>query len=251
MSTAAGPVVPRPACALCCRHSWALTHAVERYVCGNCSTLAPVPRQLPCSKCNTERRVHDSTLRRGQHWPYGDAVFVCRGCRANRSTCTRQECQNTGFPAAAVPPEEYLCDACNGDWVYADCISCKKPEKRELVYKDDLLRSKRFDSLGEPRSFYICAVCSPPKCRRCCVTRVPCSGLESVATSASNTCTTCTDVPPVRQRCQHDGCTVQRVTTECTRTEFFCAEHKPAAACGVCGQPIGGIQHATHMRPFT
>jgi hypothetical protein len=130
-------------------------------------------------------------------------------------------------------------------------VSCKKPEKRELVYKADLLRSKRFDSLGEPRSFYICAVCSPPKCRRCCVTRVPCSGLESVATAVSNTCPTCTDPPPFYVRCQHDGCTVQRVTTECTRAEFFCAEHKPAAACGVCGQPTGGIQHATHMQPFT
>eukprot|EP01047_Picozoa_sp_COSAG01_P016166 COSAG01_NODE_822_length_13306_cov_4.866132_7_plen_249_part_00 len=32
---------------------------------------------------------------------------------------------------------------------------------------------------------------------------------------------------------------------------FFCAEHKPAAACGVCGQPTGRIQHATHMQPFT
>jgi hypothetical protein len=179
----------RPACAQC-GAAGAWTKDQSGYVCSNCSSLAPVPRRLPCSKCNTERRVDDSTLRRGQHWPYGDAAFVCRKCWANHSTdiqCTRQECQNTGSPATATPPEEYLCDACNGGWVYADCVSCQKLEKRELVYKADLLRSKRFDSLGEPRSFYICAVCSPPKCRRCCVTRVPCSGLESVATAVSRT----------------------------------------------------------------
>jgi hypothetical protein len=222
----------RPACAQC-GAAGAWTKDQSGYVCSNCSSLAPVPRRLPCSKCNTERRVDDSTLRRGQHWPYGDAAFVCRKCWANHSTdiqCTRQECQNTGSPATATPPEEYLCDACNGGWVYADCVSCQKLEKRELVYKADLLRSKRFDSLGEPRPFYICSACKHPRCRRCCVTRVPCSDPDSAATAASNTCTACTDPPPFYVRCQHAGCIVQRVTTECTRTEFFCAEHNRLVA---------------------
>ena len=156
MSAADGPVFHRPACATCgAAGTWRKAqrgHLVlddGRYICGNCGTTAPVPRRVPCGSCGTTTRVHSHTLRRAHSWPYGDAMFVCRVCCArthNDIRCTRPECQNTGVPAATVPPAEYLCDGCEGDWVYAKCVSCMQREKRR-----GMLREKRSD----PKALHI------------------------------------------------------------------------------------------------
>ena len=119
-----GPVAHRPACATCgAAGAWReaqrgrLVPEDGRYVCGSCGTTAPVPRRLPCGDCGTITRVDPNTLRREHSWPYGDALRVCRACRARTRRgirCTRSGCHNTGVPAATVLPDEYLCDACGG-----------------------------------------------------------------------------------------------------------------------------------------